>query len=72
MPGPDSARLRELLKQATGPAPWYWQSFPAARSRTGQRFVWTHQGEQGSLAYVVTLALEHDGCRLQHWIEKRA
>lgn len=60
MPEPDTARLRELLKQTIGPAPWYWQTFPVLRSRAGQRFVWTHQGDQGSLAYVITLAREHE------------
>lgn len=60
MPEPDTARLRELIQQTIGPAPWYWQTFPGIRSSAGQRFVWTHQGDQGALAYVVTLALEHE------------
>lgn len=60
MPELDTARLRDLLKQAIGPAPWYWPTFPCIRSLAGQRFVWTHQGDQGPLGYVVTLALEQE------------
>lgn len=60
MPDPDTARLRELVQQSVGPAPWYWQTFPLVRSQARQRLVWTHQGEQGALAYVVALALEHE------------
>ena len=60
MPEPDTAFLRELIQQTIGPAPWYWQTFPAIRSLAGQRFLWTHQGDQGPLAYVVSLALEHE------------
>lgn len=60
MPELDTARLRDLLKQSIGPAPWYWQTFPSIRSFAGQRFVWMHQGDQGPLGYVVTLALEQE------------
>lgn len=60
MPELNAARLRELIKENVGPAPWYWQTFPSIRSLSGQRFVWTHQGDQGPLAYVVTLALEQE------------
>jgi hypothetical protein len=50
------ARLREAVTRAIGPAPWYWQTFPAVPS-AAQRFEWRHQGQEGPLAYVVTLAL---------------
>lgn len=43
-----------------GPAPWYWETFPALPSRDGQRFVWKHHGEEGPLAYLVTLGLEQE------------
>ncbi len=56
----DSAYLRRLLAQTVGPAPWYWQTFPLIRALSGQRFVWTHHGDQGPLAYVVSLALEQE------------
>jgi hypothetical protein len=55
-----SSHLRELLAETVGPAPWYWQTFPALRSHAGQRFVWTHHGAQGPLAYLVTLGLEQE------------
>jgi hypothetical protein len=55
-----TARLRETLARTVGPAPWYWKTFPAFHSNSGQRFVWTHHGEQGPLAYVVSLALEQE------------
>jgi hypothetical protein len=60
MSEPNTARLPELIKQTIGPAPWYWQTFPAIRSVAGQRFIWTHHGDTGPLAYVVTLALEQE------------
>jgi hypothetical protein len=53
-----ATRLRETLTHTIGPAPWYWRTFPALVSRAGQRFVWSHHGDQGPLAYVVTLGLE--------------
>ncbi len=55
MPDPTSA----VLSQCIGPAPWYWETFPAINSQSGQRFVWSHQ-EQGEIAYVVSLALEQE------------
>lgn len=54
----DSSRVRKLLAQTIGPAPWYWQSFPSFRSQSGQRFVWKHHGTEGPVAHLVTLALE--------------
>jgi hypothetical protein len=57
---PNTAALREEIDRAVGPAPWYWKTFPALRSNAGQRFVWTHQGEQGPLGFVVSLALEQE------------
>ena len=51
-----TSRLKELLQRTVGPTPWYWKTFPAFKSNSGQRFVWTHHGEQGPLAYLVSLA----------------
>ena len=50
-----TSRLQDEVARAVGPAPWYWQTFPAV-STGGQRFGWRHQGQEGPLAYVVTLA----------------
>jgi hypothetical protein len=55
-----TSRLREHLARTIGPAPWYWKTFPAINSSSGHRFTWTHHGEHGSLAYVVTLGLEEE------------
>lgn len=56
----NTSHLRDLVSKAIGPAPWYWKTFPAFRSTAGQRFVWTHQGEEGPLGYVVSLGLEQE------------
>jgi hypothetical protein len=46
----DRYRLQQLISNLTGPAPWYWKQFPAVDG-----FEWTFHGEQGPLAYLVTL-----------------
>ena len=55
-----TSRLKELLQRTVGPTPWYWKTFPAFNSASGQRFVWTHYGDQGLLAYLVSLSLEQE------------
>jgi hypothetical protein len=60
MPAPNLTGIRQQLDRVVGPAPWYWKTFPAFRSVAGQRFVWTHHGDQGPLGYVVTLAQEQE------------
>jgi hypothetical protein len=60
MQAPNLAGIRQQLDRVVGPAPWYWKTFPAFRSVAGQRFVWTHHGDQGPLGYVVTLAQEQE------------
>jgi hypothetical protein len=52
--------LRQLLAGTIGPAPWYWETFPSLISASGQRFVWTHHGDHGPLAYLVSLGLEQE------------
>ena len=52
-----TSRLRQILAGTIGPAPWYWETFPPLISTSGQRFVWTHHGEHGPLAYLVSLGL---------------
>lgn len=56
----NTSLLRETLSKTIGPSSWYWKTFPALTSVAGQRFVWTHQGDEGPLPYVVTLALEQE------------
>jgi hypothetical protein len=60
MPTPNLSSLRQQLGSTVGPAPWYWKTFPTFESHAGQRFVWTHHGEQGPVGYLVTLALEKE------------
>ncbi len=60
MPAPNLTSIRQQLECTVGPAPWYWKSFPAFHSAAGQRFVWTHHGDQGPVGYVVSLALEQE------------
>jgi hypothetical protein len=57
---PNATSVRQQLERTVGPTPWYWQTFPTFCSRAGQRFVWTHHGEHGLVAYVVSLALEQE------------
>jgi len=57
---PNATSIRQQLERTVGPAPWYWNTFPTFRSPSGHRFVWTHHGEQGPVAYVVSLALEEE------------
>lgn len=61
----DSQRLREMLASAIGPAPWYWKTFPSFHSLAGQRFLWTHHGETGSIAHLVTLGIEQDSDQIR-------
>lgn len=56
----DKARQVSLLQNSPGPSPWYWQTFPAVQARSRQKFAWTFHGEQGDLAYLVTLGLESE------------
>jgi hypothetical protein len=60
MPELTPSRTRELLARTIGPTPWYWKTFPAFNSTAGQRFVWTHHGDQGPLGYLVSLSLEQE------------
>lgn len=60
MPAMDASRVREILSKTVGPAPWYWETFPAIGAHSGQRFVWTHHGAEGPVAHLVTLGLEQE------------
>lgn len=56
----DASRVRKIISETVGPVPWYWETFPAFRSLSGQRFVWTHHGLEGPIAQLVTLGLEQE------------
>ncbi len=59
-------RQRGLIESAIGPSPWYWNTFPTIVGASGQKFLWSYHGNDGELAYLVTLALpqERDKPRL--------
>ena len=50
----EKSRLQQIIKNTTGPAPWYWENFPKLASGS-KRFEWVHHGNDGPLAYLVTL-----------------
>jgi hypothetical protein len=56
----EASRIKKLLSSSIGPAPWYWGTFPAFQSLSGQRFVWTHHGSEGPVGHLVTLGLEQE------------
>jgi hypothetical protein len=56
----EASRIKKLLSSSIGPAPWYWETFPAFQSISGQRFVWTHHGSEGPVGHLVTLGLEQE------------
>ena len=60
MSGTDASRVKRILSQTIGPAPWYWETFPSFGSLSGQKFVWTHYGTEGPVAHLVTLGLEQE------------
>ena len=65
MPEIDPARAQKLFSAAIGPAPWYWETFPKFRSRSGQEFIWTHHGTEGPLAHLVTLGLAQESEKIR-------
>lgn len=60
MSGIEASRVRKILSSTVGPVPWYWQTFPAFRSLSGQQFRWAHHGSEGPVAHLVTLGLEQE------------
>src|SRR5512140_1439996 len=50
-------QLTQLIQSATGPAPWYWDTFPRPTGASGKGFEWRYHGNEGDLAYLVTLHL---------------
>lgn len=49
--------LKQLVAQAVGPAPWFWQTFPSVRGASGKTYEWRYHGHEGELAYLITLHL---------------
>ena len=65
MPELELSRLRNLLSNTIGPAPWYWKTFPEFHSLSGQNFMWTHQESEGAVAHLVTLGLAQEPGRIR-------
>jgi len=59
MSSPNLSSAKQQVERAVGPSPWYWKTFPSFTA-SGQRFEWTHHGDQGSVAYVVSLHLSQE------------
>ncbi len=54
-----SEALKSLISSATGPAPWFWQTFPEVHGGLpGMEYEWRYHGDSGELAYLVTLHAE--------------
>jgi hypothetical protein len=60
MPTPNLTGIRQQLAHTVGPAPWYWKTFPEVGTAAGQRFVWTHHGDDGPVGYVVSLSVAQE------------
>jgi hypothetical protein len=65
MAAPNLTTIRQQLERTIGPSPWYWNTFPGFTSRSGQRFVWTYQGHEGPIGYLVTLGLAQEPTKLR-------
>ena len=50
-------KLSHLVSAATGPAPWYWETFPSPTGASGKRYVWRFHPQGTDLAFLVTLHL---------------
>ena len=48
-------RQRHLIEKAVGPSPAYWQTFPGPTGADGRKYIWTHHGDAGPIAHLVTL-----------------
>lgn len=61
-PAPDTEaaetqRKLDLIHSTVGPAPWYWDTFTSITAASGRTFEWRYHGNQGDLAFLVTLHL---------------
>jgi len=59
-PQDSKTRQLEIIQNAVGPAPWYWKTFPSVTGTSRQALEWTFHGNDGDLAYLVTLALAQE------------
>jgi hypothetical protein len=50
-------QLSAIIRSATGPAPWYWETFPAPTGASGKKYTWRFHPQGSELAFLVTLHL---------------
>jgi hypothetical protein len=48
-------QLNKLVQSTTGPAPWFWETFPEVRGGGSRRYRWRFHGQQEGLNFLVTL-----------------
>ncbi len=48
-------QLHKLVQSATGPAPWFWETFPEVRGGGSRTYRWRFHGQQEGLNFLVTL-----------------
>jgi hypothetical protein len=48
-------QLNKLVQSTTGPAPWFWETFPEVRGVGSRRYRWRFHGQQEGLNLLVTL-----------------
>lgn len=51
-------QLNKLVQSTTGPAPWFWETFPEVRGGGSRRYRWHFHGQQEGLNFLVTLHAE--------------
>jgi hypothetical protein len=51
-------QLNKLVQSATGPAPWFWETFPAVHGSGSRQYRWRFHGQQEGLTFLVTLHSE--------------
>jgi hypothetical protein len=48
-------QLSKLVQSATGPSPWFWETFPEVHGGGPRRYRWRFHGQEEGLQYLVTL-----------------
>jgi hypothetical protein len=53
-------QLNKLVQSTTGPAPWFWETFPEVCGGGTRRYRWRFHGQEEGLNFLVTLHLESE------------
>ncbi len=48
-------QLQKLVRSTTGPAPWFWETFPEVHGGGSRRYRWRFHGKEEGLNFLVTL-----------------